>query len=506
MNYEKISINLSSTHTINLASNKRATLFVFNGFESLQSGFTYPRLNMSGELIKSVGPGETVDIYMLNNGNSIHTCSLTFSETSINVNAISNSNGILNVTVSETDSINVDGTNSPVTDINWGGHKITSLYDPSSNQDIATKHYVDSASSSGTYTETDPLSIHINNSNEPTNNINWGGHKIIDLKDPTNDQDAVTLKYFNDHINTQPPPSTPGDRGVFGGSDYATIDYITISSPGNALDFGDLTVDRSRLAATSNGINDRGVFGGGMQNYSGGTNHYNVIDYITISTIGDAIDFGNLSSVRSDLAATSNGTNNRGVFGGGYINSNYTNVIDYIDISSLGNASHFGNLTEAREELAATSNGTNDRGVFGGGDWSSNIIDYITISTPGTAIDFGDLQLVRSGLAATSNGIYDRGVFGGGYNNGSTSFIDYVIISTPANATHFGSLTVGRSDLAATSNGTNDRGVFGGGYNNGSGSQNIIDYITISSPGNAIDFGDLTQWRECLGATSNSLT
>ena len=63
-----------------------------------------------------------------------------------------------------------------------------------------------------------------------------------------------------------------GDRGVFGdgytGSNSNVIDYITISSTGNATDFGDLTVARQGLAATSNGTTGRGVFGGG---YSGST-------------------------------------------------------------------------------------------------------------------------------------------------------------------------------------------------------------------------------------------
>ena len=46
-----------------------------------------------------------------------------------------------------------------------------------------------------------------------------------------------------------------GDRGVFGGGRNplytSTIDYITISTPGNATDFGDLTEGRDSLAATS---------------------------------------------------------------------------------------------------------------------------------------------------------------------------------------------------------------------------------------------------------------
>ena len=43
-----------------------------------------------------------------------------------------------------------------------------------------------------------------------------------------------------------------GSRGVFGGgSGLNTIDYIPISTPGNATDFGDLTQSRYALAATS---------------------------------------------------------------------------------------------------------------------------------------------------------------------------------------------------------------------------------------------------------------
>jgi hypothetical protein len=39
------------------------------------------------------------------------------------------------------------------------------------------------------------------------------------------------------------------------------MDYITIATTGNAVDFGDLTVARHNLAGVSNAT--RGVFGGG---------------------------------------------------------------------------------------------------------------------------------------------------------------------------------------------------------------------------------------------------
>ena len=149
------------------------------------------------------------------------------------------------------------------------------------------------------------------------------------------------------------PPYAAGQRGVFGGgldvgwAPVNILDYITISTPGNAIDFGDLTVERYRLAACSSST--RGVFGGGYASANS-----NVLDYITISTPGDATDFGDLTVKRGNLAACSSST--RGVFGGGYIGG-VSNVIDYITIATSGNAVDFGDLVTQRYYLAACSDG-----------------------------------------------------------------------------------------------------------------------------------------------------
>jgi len=298
-----------------------------------------------------------------------------------------------------------------------------------------------------------------------------------------------------------------GDRAVFGGGittvNVNTLDYITISSTGNAVDFGDLTVSRRILCATSNGGYDRGVFAGGYV-----AANSNVIDFITISVIGNATDFGDLTEESQSLAATSNGANNRGVFGGGNITTGLgtinINTVSYIAIHTTIDAVDFGDLTQARRVLTATSNTTNNRGVFGAG-WDGttnyNIMDYITISTPSNASDFGDLTPRRT-LSAASNGTNNRGVFGGGYAAANSNVIDYITISSTGNATDFGDLTAAKYGLDATSNGTNNRGVFGGGYT--TVNIDVIDYITVSSTGNAADFGDLTEARRNVAAVSNA--
>jgi hypothetical protein len=290
-----------------------------------------------------------------------------------------------------------------------------------------------------------------------------------------------------------------GIRGVFGGG-YSVgisnvIDYITINTTANALDFGDLTVTRQSVRSTSNGTNERGVFNGGDDG-----SYSNVIDYITIDSTGNATDFGDLTGARASSSGTSNGTNERGVFGGGSTPFS-SNVIDYITINSIGNATDFGDLTSSRV-VGATSNSTNERGVFGGGS-GSNVIDYITINSTGNATDFGDLTVSRGFVGGTSNNTNERGLFVGG-NAGATRYdiIDYITINSTGNATDFGDLTVARNQLGATSDGTDERGVFGGGD---TGSDvDIIDYVTINSTGNATDFGDLTIVRKSLGATSDA--
>ena len=180
----------------------------------------------------------------------------------------------------------------------------------------------------------------------------------------------------------------------------------------------------------------------------------------------------------------------RGVFAG------TTNVMDYVTIASPGNATDFGNLTVGRRLNGACSNGT--KGFFGGGYPTTNVIDYVTIDTTGNAIDFGDLTVTRLYTSCCSDST--RAVWVGG--DGANDIMDYVTMSTPGNASDFGNLTAGRQALSATSN--NTTGVMGSGNEASSGTtaSTIIDYITISSTGNATDFGDITVGREQITATA----
>ena len=171
-----------------------------------------------------------------------------------------------------------------------------------------------------------------------------------------------------------------------------------------------------------------------------------VMEYITIETLGNGTDFGNLSAGRNQNAGLSSAT--RGVFGGGYTAPAAINVIEYVTILTTGNMADFGNLTVARRGLGANSNDT--RGIFAGGEPSTtNILDYITIASTGNAIDFGDLTVTGMGFQNSVCCSTTRAVFTGSNTpSHAQDAIGFVQFSTTGNAVDFGDQTQGRTQPA----------------------------------------------------------
>jgi hypothetical protein len=292
-----------------------------------------------------------------------------------------------------------------------------------------------------------------------------------------------------------------GVRGLTGGG-YASsksdvIDYFTISTLGNAQDFGNLS--EARYWTSSHASSTRGVWGGGAVSPTS-PNKTDRIDYVTIASTGDAIDFGNLDSARYGLGSCSNQT--RGLFAGGYQppGSQISNV-DYITIASQGlNAQDFGDLTYARYYLTATASST--RGLFLSGRSGTNpytyydTIDYVTISSQGNVQDFGNLLAsVSSGQAASNP---TRAIYASNENT-PTNTIQFITIATTGNAQDFGDLTANQMQGSATASST--RGIISGGYV--AAYVDTIQFVTIATTGNATDFGNLTVARGNNGSCSN---
>ena len=181
------------------------------------------------------------------------------------------------------------------------------------------------------------------------------------------------------------------------------IEYITTQSQGNSVDFGDLSKTGSVNCCSSP---TRVVLPG---RYGSPYGRANFIDYITTSTTGNSADFGDLSVDANDKQTVSNAV--RGVACGGGNDSplpGQTDLCEFVTLATLGNAKDFGDLTVGRQSMSACSSLT--RGVITAGynvsptSAATNTMDYIQIMTTGNALDFGDATKAETTGGGTSNG------------------------------------------------------------------------------------------------------
>ena len=239
-------------------------------------------------------------------------------------------------------------------------------------------------------------------------------------------------------------------------------------------------------------------------------NQVDDIDYLNIQSMGNTIPFGNLTTGKYSMGSGASST--RGIFCGGYQGGaspdTDINTIEYITIATTGNGTDFGDRTVVGRSVAAASSST--RVVMAAGQVGNpgiiNTIDYITTATLGNAADFGDLLAITNDMCNACNSP-TRGIFSGGNTPGSPyaqNVMQYVTLATAGNAVDFGDLTAaGRSSYGGTAS-SNTRGLIVIALSNPT-TVNTINYATIASTGNATDFGDLFTGRYGVSSCSNSL-
>ena len=317
--------------------------------------------------------------------------------------------------------------------------------------------------------------------------------------------DIGSLEYFKgdtigwESISRTTPNLNGGARGlVMGGNPgpvQNTISFVTISTLGNTTDFGDLTL--ARASNTTFSSRTRACCAGG---YAPGNRRE--IDYVTISSTGNAITFGNLLDDNHQYALSGTGDQTRGLVAGGLkLPSPYTstNRIQYNTIATTGDSLDFGDMTVGRSDLGSCNSST--RSVFIGGQdvpttpAGVDTIDYVTTQTLGNATDFGNLIAVKTpNDSGCSNST--RGLVFGSRSPANTNVIEYITIATAGNAIDFGDSTFSGSYSFATSNST--RALSFGGSNN------VIEYVEILTTGNAVDFGDCHPNQDYTSACSNA--
>ena len=303
---------------------------------------------------------------------------------------------------------------------------------------------------------------------------------------------------------TSPEQETGGTRGLFCGGEAPSADnviqFVNISTTGDATDFGDannVLGEHSAFSSRTRGFIDTGFLGGQPTNYS------NTIEFVTIASQGNAQDFGDAAVGIGQRASCASST--RGLMLSGLFASQQQNNIDSLTMTSSGNAVDFGDIISKSNGGTAVASPT--RGIMGGGYESpanafTNRIQYVTITTFGNSAEFGDLTRTTRYASTGANGV--RAIFAGGGNPSAQDTIDFFTMATLGNASDFGNLDQTASDMHQGA-ASRTRAVFAGGSHPSPSYTRLdsIRYVQIASTGNSIDFGNLAAGRITTAGFSN---
>ena len=283
-----------------------------------------------------------------------------------------------------------------------------------------------------------------------------------------------------------------------------TIDMITIATAGDAVNFSDLT-QQVREVGGAAASKTRGIRAGGTISGSPpSSTHTDTIDFITMAQQSNATDFGNLTQHSLSFGSSTGGSGTRGIFMFSMQSSSPTrtviDTIEFVTIASTGNSLDFGNLTAASQTHQCSSSPTRTLKYGGFNPSRTAGIEFITTATTGNAVVFGELTRAcgRAGVCGNAT----RGIYAGGEDAAAlTTEAEKIEYATLGNAVEFGSV-VGTDREYGSAVSTPVRGVWSGG---GPGTlTNTLTYQALATAGTGIDFGDMTAGYQSRGGFSNS--
>ena len=235
----------------------------------------------------------------------------------------------------------------------------------------------------------------------------------------------------------------------------------------------------------------RGLLCGGYENspVNAGSNQ---IQYINVETAGDSIDFGDMcygARNPSSLASNTRAITCGGINSGG----SHVNTINASTFATTGSNLDFGDMSSSRSRTGAVSNQT--RGVFMGGAKQGSPgydsrIGYITIASTGNAVDSG-FDVANNGQYGCSFNSPTRGFYG--CNSADLDAMEYITIASLGNGIEFtSSFVTGNGDFEYRSGSSSTtRGFVAGGYDEPAHTSEILS-MEMASLGRAVEFGDLT--------------
>ena len=316
-------------------------------------------------------------------------------------------------------------------------------------------------------------------------------------------KDFKTIEFWDGNFWKQVDNTTRTGRGLSAGSypgEIEHIDFINISTRGNSVRFGDMTEEQGLFDAASSST--RMVTSGGYNSGFGGGAVMD-IQYVTMASEGNTIDFGDQTQGTYGTGASSSSTRAL-IMGGNRMPTNApfnggndgNNTICTIEIATIGNAIDFGDLSARRGYPGACGDPVR-MVIFGGynnavgSPLGLKTSDTVIYASHGNGVDFGEASHGGSNKAASNS---TRGIWGGtsGGSNTYTNIMYTISIQSLGDSIDFGDRTVYSSGSAMSSQ---TRMVMSGGRSTAASpyaSTNVMDFVEFASSGNAQDFGDLS--------------
>jgi len=192
------------------------------------------------------------------------------------------------------------------------------------------------------------------------------------------------------------------------------------------------------------------------------------------------------------------------------VSPNFSSNIDYVEMRSSGVGVRFGNCTgnSFHGSCGSATRGFMFGGQIGSPDVQTNLIEFVTIASEGNSTDFGDLLRAKRRLTGQGHSNSTRAILAGGGGDAPLApdnVIQFFTMATTGDATDFGDLNAAKDNSAGT--GSPTRMLIAGGrdYTPSATVVNKIEYITMSTTGNVTDFGDLTVARAEVARASNAV-
>ena len=233
--------------------------------------------------------------------------------------------------------------------------------------------------------------------------------------------------------------------------------------------------------------------GEGMIRFNTDSGH---LEYYTGTHWADVItnnnELGDTNNTNS-----SGGTGTRGVLMGGGTPTP-VNEMDYITVDTLGNSQDFGDLTSTERGSNNGQAGSRVKGLAMGGNDTGANVESITFASTGSAVNHGNLLTTGRRLGGGASN-QTRALYAGGMTPVPQNNISAVDIASTGSSEVFGSLSTGTYFASGVASSV--RGVFSMGRESASPHYyGEIEYVTISSQGNSQDFGDLNENQNPDGA------